>query len=47
MSSNRREQIVALLRKSGTVSLKELEGLFPEVSSMTLRRDLEYLEDTE
>ena len=46
MSSNRREQIVALLRKNGTVYLKELEEIFPEVSSMTLRRDIEYLEKT-
>jgi len=29
----------------GEVHLKELEKLFPEVSSMTLRRDLDYLEE--
>ncbi len=46
MSSNRREQILELLRKNGTVMLKELEQIFPDVSSMTLRRDLEFLEST-
>ena len=46
MSSNRREQILDLLRKNGTVMLKELEQIFPDVSSMTLRRDIEYLEST-
>lgn len=46
MSSDRREQIIALLHKNGTVMLKELEEMFLEVSSMTLRRDLEYIENT-
>ena len=30
--------------KNGKVTLKELENSFPEVSSMTLRRDLTRLE---
>lgn len=45
MSIARREKVLTLLRENGTVMLKELEKLFPEVSSMTLRRDLEYFEN--
>ena len=44
MSFSRREQILDLLRKNGVVLLKELEIRFPDVSSMTLRRDLEFFE---
>ena len=45
MSIARREKVLTLLRENGTVMLKELEKLFPEVSSMTLRRALEYFEN--
>ena len=45
MNSERREDIKDVLRKRGEIKLKELEEMFPEVSSMTLRRDLKYLED--
>lgn len=45
MSIARREKVLTLLRENGTVMLKELEKLFPDVSSMTLRRDLEYFEN--
>ena len=45
MSIARREKVLELLREEGTVFLKDLEKRFPEVSSMTLRRDLEYFEN--
>lgn len=45
MGDERREIIKKILREKGVVYLKDLEVLFPELSSMTLRRDLENLED--
>lgn len=42
---NRRDTINQHIQKKGRVQLKELEIMFPEVSSMTLRRDLIYLEN--
>lgn len=45
MNTERREEIKDILRKRGEVKLKELEELFTSCSSMTLRRDLKYLED--
>ncbi len=42
--NERREQIHALLQTKPFISLKELEELFPNVSGMTLRRDIEYFE---
>lgn len=44
MSFNRREKILELLREQDTIFLKDLEKQFPNVSSMTLRRDLEFFE---
>lgn len=44
MKTNRRETIKMLLHTQPFVSLHELEDLFPNVSSMTLRRDIEYFE---
>ena len=44
MNSERREAIKELLQSKPFVSLHELEGMFPMVSSMTLRRDIEYFE---
>ena len=44
MSFNRREKILELLREQDTILLKDLEKKFPEVSSMTLRRDIEFFE---
>lgn len=44
MSYDRRERIRQLLEKQGSVTIKELEQEFPNISSMTIRRDLEYLE---
>ncbi len=45
MHVNRREAINGYIQEKGEVRLKELEEMFPEVSSMTLRRDLIYLEN--
>ena len=42
--NERREKIRALLREKPFVSLDELIEAFPDVSSMTLRRDIEYFE---
>lgn len=41
----RRNIINEYVQEKGEVRLKELEEMFPEVSSMTLRRDLIYLEN--
>ncbi len=46
MNTQRREAIKKLLDSRGEISLTELEVLFPDCSSMTLRRDLKYLEDS-
>lgn len=43
--NERRERIRALLREKTFVSLKELEEMFPDVSGMTIRRDIEYFEE--
>lgn len=45
MYPGRREKIYNLLQTKPFVSLHELENLFPNVSSMTLRRDIEYMEE--
>lgn len=45
MNTERREEIKEILRKRGEVKLKDLEERFPNCSSMTIRRDLKYLED--
>lgn len=44
MSFERRQKILQLLRTNGTVLLRDLVLQFPDVSEMTLRRDLEHLE---
>lgn len=44
MLSQRREQIRELLTTRPFVGLEELQALFPSVSTMTLRRDIDYLE---
>lgn len=43
--NDRREKIKNILRSKGEVKLRDLEGQFTDCSSMTLRRDLKYLED--
>lgn len=40
----RRNAIFEIIEQKGEVSLKELEKLFPQYSSMTMRRDLDFLE---
>lgn len=42
---DRREKVLMYITLKGSISLVELSGLFPDVSTMTLRRDLEYLEE--
>ena len=44
MNPSRRTVIRELLAEKPFVALKELEKIFPDVSSMTLRRDIEYFE---
>ncbi|MHB1484680.1 MAG: DeoR/GlpR family DNA-binding transcription regulator [Saccharofermentanales bacterium] len=44
MSTNRREVINLYIQSKGEVRLLELENLLPDISSMTIRRDLENLE---
>ncbi|MDD6309237.1 MAG: DeoR/GlpR family DNA-binding transcription regulator [Clostridia bacterium] len=41
---DRRKRILAYIIEKGEASILELSSLFPTVSSMTIRRDLEYLE---
>lgn len=41
----RREKILEVLREQGTVTLRQLQEMFPDYSSMTLRRDLEFFEN--
>lgn len=42
--NERQQKIQKIINENGEVKLTELEGLFPEISSMTIRRDLEKLE---
>lgn len=44
MDIKRRDEIQATIRDNGGILLKELEKIYPDVSGMTLRRDLDYLE---
>lgn len=44
MISRRRKQIRALIEREGEVQLRNLKDSFPQVSMMTLRRDLDSLE---
>ncbi len=44
MNSERRRIVKELLHSKPFVSLKELIELFPDVSSMTIRRDIDYFE---
>ncbi len=45
MPENRRNRIRDLLAEKPFVSLSELENMFPDVTSMTLRRDINLLEE--
>ena len=42
--NERQQKIQTIIRENGEAKLSELEQLFPDISSMTLRRDLEKLE---
>lgn len=44
MKAARRQIIAELIQSQPFISLKELEEKFPDVTSMTLRRDIEYFE---
>lgn len=44
MPKERRNRIREMLSEKPFVSLKELEDCFPDVTSMTLRRDIDFLE---
>ena len=44
MYNERRERIRALLTEKPFISIKELQVMFPDVSGMTLRRDIEFFE---
>ncbi len=41
---NRREQMLGYITDKGEASITELASVFPDVSTMTIRRDLEFLE---
>ena len=45
MERSRKDQVREILISKPFTSLEELEKKFPEVSSMTLRRDIEYFEE--
>ena len=45
MPENRRKRIRELLAEKPFVSLSELAAMFPDVTSMTLRRDIQFLEE--
>ena len=44
MPDERRKSILSIIDEYGEISLTELSSLFPDVSSMTIRRDLSELE---
>ena len=44
MKAARRQLIAELIQSQPFISLKELEEKFPDVTGMTLRRDIEYFE---
>ena len=45
MPDERRKSILSIIDEYGEISLTELSSLFPDVSSMTIRRDLSELEN--
>ena len=45
LSDSRRDSIKQFINEKGDIQFKELEQLFPDVSTMTIRRDLAFLED--
>ena len=45
MNQLRREHIGKFIQEKGAVTVKEISALFPDVSLMTIHRDLEKLEE--
>ncbi len=45
MNNDRQEHILHLLNEKGDIQISDLKNVFPEVSTMTLRRDLTTLEN--
>ncbi len=45
MNNERQERILDLLNDRGEIHLSDLKNIFPQVSLMTLRRDLSTLEN--
>ena len=43
---NRRQEIVEIVNRMGEVSISQLKEMFPNVSEVTLRKDLKYLNST-
>ena len=43
--NTRREEILEKINAQGFMSINDLAVIFPDVSTMTIRRDLEFLED--
>ncbi|MBQ8536752.1 MAG: DeoR/GlpR transcriptional regulator [Clostridia bacterium] len=43
----RRQKITALVNEKGMITFQELTHAFPQVSEMTLRKDLKYLDETQ
>ena len=44
MYNDRQEKILSLLNENGEIQISDLKKVFPQVSTMTLRRDLSLLE---
>ncbi|HOO25725.1 MAG TPA: DeoR/GlpR family DNA-binding transcription regulator [Clostridiales bacterium] len=45
MKAYRRERILSFLNENKAATIKELHSLFPEISLMTIHRDLQFLEE--
>jgi len=45
MNKERRRLINQTIQKKGEIKIDELKEMFPDISSMTIRRDLNYLEE--
>lgn len=43
----RRKAILSMVTKSGTMNFAQLRKAFPEISDVTLRKDLKFLDDTQ
>ncbi|MEA5151095.1 MAG: DeoR/GlpR family DNA-binding transcription regulator [Oscillospiraceae bacterium] len=43
----RREEILSLVNKDGTLDFAQLRKAFPDISDVTLRKDMQYLDDSQ